>query len=451
MMTRNHQSSLRFFVFLATGIGMLFFFERCTAKKEEIKQLPSVINTAHLDKLYEEIRMGKDTVGIIHIYSEYPDYHLVGDNDEGMACVDDASRAAIFYLLRYRQTDSLQFFHKGKMLLKFLLAMQADNGYYYNFIWPDGSINKNGSTSKAEPSWWAWRSLWAFGVVNNYLEHEDMQLAQQIKSQQAKLIHNILHEPQYRSVATDTAGGFTIPTWLPKGSGTDQASIIMMGLLIAAAQEQQSPYRDSMVSFIHHMADGIMMMQVHAPDSLEDGAFLSWGNLWHAYGNIQAFALLTVGQELLDSAMIQSAMYEVDHFYPAILKAGGLDHFWLKKNGDHILKYETASFNQIAYGRGPMIWAALQAHALSSDQDKKYLDLACQLAMWFFGENPAKAMMYDPVTGRGFDGINSPTEINRNAGAESTIESLLALQTLEMYKVYYDADHKQFKPIVTTK
>jgi hypothetical protein len=431
-------------------LGILGVALSCQSKKE--KQDPkSVINTAHLDKLYEEIKMGQDTVGIIHIYSEYPDYHLVGDHDEGIACVDDASRAAIFYFLRYRQTDSLQFFHKGKMLIKFLMAMQADNGYYYNFIWPDGSINKTGSTSKAEPSWWAWRTLWAFGVVNNFMEQQDQSLAQQIKDQQSRLVDNILHEPLFRSVATDTALGFTIPTWLPKGSGTDQASIMMMGLLIAAAQEQSSTHRDSMVSFIHHLADGVMMMQVHAPDRLEDGAFMSWENLWHAYGNIQSFALLTVGQELLDSTMIHSAVYEVDHFYPAIVKEGGLDHFWLRKNGDQIQRYETAAFNQIAYGRGPMVWAALQAHALSGDGDKKYLDLACQLAMWFFGENPAKAMMYDPATGRGYDGINSPDAINKNSGAESTIESLLALQALEMYKVYYDPGQKQFKQLITLK
>src|SRR4249920_285889 len=191
MITLKMPSSLRHFMVLTAGLSMVFFFENCKTKKEN-QHPPSVINTAHLDRLYEEIRMGNDTVGIIHIYSEYPDYHLVGDKDEGFACVDDASRAAIFYLLRYKQTDSLQFFHKGKMLVKFLLAMQADNGYYYNFIWPDGTINKNGSTSKAEPSWWAWRSLWTFGVVNNYLEHQDMKLSQQVRNQQSSLIHNIL-------------------------------------------------------------------------------------------------------------------------------------------------------------------------------------------------------------------------------------------------------------------
>jgi hypothetical protein len=113
------------------------------------------------------------------------------------------------------------------------------------------------------------------------------------------------------------------------------------------------------------MADGIMMMQVHVPDSMQDGAFLSWENLWHAYGNIQSYVLLLAGQELLDSAMMQSAMQEIDLFYPAYLKEGGLEHFWVKKNNNVVSRYDTKAFNQIAYGRSPMIHAALQAHALA--------------------------------------------------------------------------------------
>ncbi len=443
---RYFQFTHLFVLFFASSIFCISISCKSDSKKETTPV--SVINTAHLDKLYQEIRMGDDTVGIVHIYAEYPDYHLVGDQDEGIACVDDATRAAMFYFIRYRQTDSLQYYHKGKMLLKFILAMQAENGYYYNFIWPDGTINKDGATSKAEPHWWSWRTLWAFGVINNNLDHKDEELGYQMLRQQSQLMHTILHEPQFRSTVTDTAFGFTIPTWLPKGSGTDQASIMILSMLMAGAREGPSSYHDSISDFVHHMADGIIMMQVHAPDSLEDGAFLSWENLWHAYGNIQSYALLMAGQELLDSSMIQSAMHEIDHFYPAYLKEGGLDHFWVKKNNNDVSRYDTKLFNQIAYGRSPMIHAALMAHALSGETDQKYLDLAGELAMWFFGSNPANAMMYDPATGRGYDGINSPSEINKNSGAESTIESLLALQALEIYGMYYDADQKQFKRII---
>ena len=39
--------------------------------------------------------------------------------------------------------------------------------------------------------------------------------------------------------------------------------------------------------------------------------------------------------------------------------------------------------------------------------------------------------MYDPKTGRGYDGIINKNKINKNAGAESTIETLATLVEIE--------------------
>jgi len=97
-----------------------------------------------------------------------------------------------------------------------------------------------------------------------------------------------------------------------------------------------------------------------------------------------------------------------------------------------IARYDASQFPQIAYGRRPMIWAALKAYEITSE--KKYLILAKELAGWFKGNNPAKFSMYDEETGRGYDGINGADQINKNAGAESTIEALLSLQALESAK-----------------
>ena len=427
---------------IALGVSV-FCFSGCK-KREKPEAVPSIIQTAHLDHLYEEIQMGDDTIGIIHIYSEYPGYQWVGDADEGIACVDDASRAAIFYLQQYQMTQADPFLHKGKMLMKFIQAMQAPNGYYYNFIHANGTINTDGMTSLPEPNFWSWRSLWALGVAIDVFGNLDDPSVARMKLQREKLIQRILNEPSFSGQSMDTTMGLPFPTWLPKESGTDQAAIVIMALVKRNMQEEEPRLLDSITSLIRHFADGIISMQVHAPDSLQDGAFRSWENLWHAYANIQAFALLIAGEALQDSAMTQAALYEIDHFYPMVLKAGGLDYFGLKKERGRIFRYETKSFHQIAYGRRPMIWAALEAHALFGQSNKKYLDLASQLAMWFFGENPAHEWMYDPQTGRGYDGINSPTDINRNAGAESTIEALLSLQAMEMHGLYFDLKSNQF-------
>jgi hypothetical protein len=43
--------------------------------------------------------------------------------------------------------------------------------------------------------------------------------------------------------------------------------------------------------------------------------------------------------------------------------------------------------------------------------------------------------MYDPTTGRCLDGIRDSVTMNKNSGAESTIEALMTLTELEKYPV----------------
>jgi len=417
----------------ALALILCITFWQCRKSPEPKPTATTQINTAHLDALYAERKVGNDSVGIIHIYSEYPDYHLVGDADEGDACVDDASRAAIFYLRQYAVSEDSENLRKGRMLVKFLLAMQAPNGYYYNFIWPDGRIHTDGSTSKPEPNFWSWRTLWAFGESLQYLEKDDP-LVNEIKAQREKLVTNILSEKAFRSNETDTTMGWTFPTWLPKICGTDQAGIILIGLslMLKDSSTDQTAINDSIISLMEHFADGLCIMQNEQPGTLQDGAFMSWENLWHAYANIQSYALLMSGEVLDNPHQTAHALYEIDHFYPAFLAAGGLDHFSLRVMDGKVTMYDQATFPQIAYGRRPMVWAALKAYDITGD--KKYLATARELAAWFSGKNPANTILYDPATGRGYDGIINPEQINKNAGAESTIEALLTLQALEKYE-----------------
>ena len=423
---------LTFFIFCISVLS-------CTSPQENKAEEKSIINTTHLDRLYQEIIVDGDSVAIVHIYSEYPDYHMVGDEDEGIACVDDASRAAIFYLRHYKNTSSAEHLHKAKKLLKFLLAMQAPNGYYYNFIWPDGTIHKDGTTSIPEPNFWAWRTLWAFGEAVDVLDPGDP-LVKEINLQRNVLVANIINEKSFKATKIDTAMGVAFATWLPKTSGTDQASIILMGLSMIINQKAiaDSISEDSIVALMAHFADGITLMQVEQPDSLHDGAFLSWENLWHAYANVQSYALLTAGEVLDDPHLISHAMYEIDRFYPSFLKSGGLEHFFVSAEDGILKRYDTKTFSQIAYGRRPMIWAALKAYEMTKDE--KYFLLAKDLVSWFAGNNSANVPMYDPATGRGYDGITGPDQYNKNAGAESTIEALLSLQAFESYAGLKDGE-----------
>jgi hypothetical protein len=60
------------------------------------------------------------------------------------------------------------------------------------------------------------------------------------------------------------------------------------------------------------------------------------------------------------------------------------------------------------------------ARALSVDDDPKWLEGIRMANAWFDGDNDAKVMMWDQVTGGGFDGLHADVA-NQNQGAESTL------------------------------
>ncbi|EOZ7588199.1 sugar phosphotransferase [Enterobacter hormaechei] len=198
-----------------------------------------------------------------------------------------------------------------------------------------------------------------------------------------------------------------------------------MGLSAAHALEAKPEIEEMMRS----LAAGIMKMQIQDAESPVNGAFLSWQNLWHGYGNSQAYALLEAGSQLGDREMIKAAFNELDHFHPWLIKNGLANWFTVQRQQDKIMLTEQQKFAQIAYIIRPMVFANIKAWHIS--RDKLYLQQAVDLAMWFFKKNSAQAQMYYPATGIAFDGIDSETKINKNSGAESTIEALLTLQLIE--------------------
>src|ERR1035437_1395202 len=117
----------------------------------------SLVNPKHLNHLYEEVMVNNISIGFIHIYAEAPDYKWADASGEGIACIDDAARAMVFYMNYYNDTHDKKYLNKIKNLINFHLYMQSENGYFYNFILKDYSINKTYRTSLAEPNWWSWR------------------------------------------------------------------------------------------------------------------------------------------------------------------------------------------------------------------------------------------------------------------------------------------------------
>lgn len=391
------------------------------------------VNLSHLDRLYQPVKLANGAeVGTVAIYSNAPDYRLIADDDEGFTCVDDVARAALLLLHEPDLATNPDKQAKLRAMTEFVLQLQSEGrdagpGYFYNFLWPDRTINKTFKTSVAEPNFWSWRAMWHLTEAYPYYQKADPTLATRIQTATQKLTTVMLRDFGNRRQEFDFVKGVKVPKWLPFGSGSDQAAIMLLSL---ANVQQQAPNAE-VLKLMELLGEGIVSMQYGGPGQFPYGAILSFENTWHAYADDQSYALLRVGKALNKPAWVAAARREIDNFYPYLLNQGLLESFAVDQSGNELKAVAVNKFSQIAYGVRPMVWASLEAYAQT--KDPKYADIAVQFAGWFLGKNPANAVMYDRTTGRGYDGIGPNAVVNRNSGAESTIESLWAFQRLEQY------------------
>ena len=373
-------------------------------------------NLAHLDYLGEDVLHEGDTLRIIHIYANAPNYAWTDDSDEGVACVDDAARAAVLYLRHYELTGDDASRTKAEALLRFVLYMQREDGLFYNFVWNSQlDINTEHANSRADEfGWWAARGVWALGMGARVLETANPSLATAAaEGVQRTLPH--LHQLQERYGETMQRHGHTVPLWLVYETAADATSELLLGLV---AYQKAHPDPDVAV-LIDRFAEGIAMMQYGSMLAFPYGGHASWVDGWHGWGNSQTMALAEAGH-------LASAEREAEQFYPRLLVEG-----WL-----HSIPFDTSAtaireFEQIAYAVRAMSVGLIRL--TDATGDVRYAQMAGLAAGWLTGNNVANTPMYDAQTGRGFDGINSPTDVNRNAGAESTIEALFTLLEIEQH------------------
>lgn len=418
----------------------------CNKKQSGTTEVPpsqdsSLINLSHLNYLYVPVTFsnGANAAGV-YIYAEAPDYRLTPANGEGFTCVDDVARTVQVYIRHPSFSSDTALQNKVYNLIEFLLQMQSGNGYFYNFLLTPTIINKGGQTSINEAEWWSWRALYALTEAIQSVKTKNEPLATRMEMAVSNLVAKMKTDIMTLPQTTKVVGGITVPQWLPAGSGTDQAAIIILGLTAydAAAGDEQ------IKTYVKKLADGIMMMQqgdsLHAPY----GAFLSWENTWHAYACDQAYALMKAAAFLNESIYFSSALLEVDQFYTWLSKNGFKSSFSVQNNGAQSELVNTKEYDQIAYGIRPMVFAAAEAYEITSNP--KYADIAGHIAAWFFGINAANKEIYSVTTGRCYDAITSNTDLNLNAGAESTIEALLAMEKVESVPAIKSALNTYRKP-----
>lgn len=408
--------------YLTFGIFILLIFG-CQNDSPQQKPDLKLVNLSHLNHLFEEIVIDGQEMGIIHIYSEYPDYGWVAAKNEGIACVDDAARAAVVYLRHFEITGDTTSLNRAHKLLDFCRYMQAEDGQFYNFIYADYSINREGKTSYKSFGWWAARGLWALSEGYRIFHPRHPPYAKLLKSHIQKTFVHIdtllEHFPEIENI-----NEFSLPRWLLYNSAADATSELMLGLAAYAEVSNDLKAKDYLETF----AKGLLAMQIGDKTNFPFGAFLSWKNIWHGWGNSQTQALARTAKLLNDKTIKNAAIKEASYFYPFWMKSGFPREMQFVKKDTFAIK-NLIRFSQIAYAIRPAVLGSLRLYEVT--EQVRFAELAGELTTWFFGDNPARKAMYDPETGRCFDGILSETEINLNSGAESTIEALYSILEVE--------------------
>jgi hypothetical protein len=374
-----------------------------------------IISLAHLQRLTEVVIWDDEPVALVHIYSEAPDYGWVDAAGEGLAAVDDAARAALVYLLYYERTGDVQALDLARACLNFVRHLQAEDGEYYNFVYDrDGTINTAGGTSYKSWGWWAARGQWALAAGFRVFRDVDPQYANVLQ------VAYLRGEAALRSAVGPVGSyndlhGVAVPAWLIAG-GSDVSALAVLGLAEYYETEPNSQTRQVMTN----LATGVANFQVGGPGAYPFAAQPSATSstaLWHAWGSHQVHALARAGQLLGREDWIEAAERTTATFFDRLLATDFINEMAPIPNRR----------GQIAYGAQVITagyWALHQATG-----DEQYARSAGLAASWLIGNNMAGVSMYDAGSGRVFDGIDGPTpfRINRNSGAESTIEGLYML------------------------
>lgn len=348
---------------------------------------------------------------------------------QGAFNADDVSRAAVVYLRHWRQFGDDHSRDMSYDLLRGLTYLQTSSGPNAGnvVLWmqPDGTLNPSAEPvelpdpSDSDASYWVARTIWALGEGYRAFRTADPAFAdflrQRLELSIAAVERQVLSPNRGQ---THTLDGLEWPAWLI-ADGADASSEAIYGLTAYLDAGGSAAARDA----LRQLADGVAMMQLGSSGEWPFGAVMPWAlsrSVWHAWGDQMGGSLATAGAETARADWVRVAARQSASFTPHLLAQGGPDNGWLPAPAER---------TQIAYG------ADATLHNLVATADATgnpaFTDLAGIAAAWYFGNNPAGAVMYDPVTGRTFDGVNQDGSVNRNSGAESTIHGLLSMMLLD--------------------
>ncbi len=381
------------------------------------------------------------SVGVLWTYAEPNDdgsYRHVGGGSydaatdtwsQGAFNADDVSRAAVVYLRDWQATGSPDSRDAAREMLRGLTYLQTasgpDAGNVVLWMQPDGTLNPSAEPvelpdpSDSDASYWLARTIWALGEGYAAFEDADPRFARFLGRRLELAVDAVDRQVLDRYGEHLRIDGTRAPAWLI-ADGADASAEAVLGLTAYVDAGGSRAARTA----LRRLAEGIAELGGGNARHWPFGGVRPWAlsrSLWHGWGSQMPAALAEASRTLGDPSLARVAARDSFTFDPWLLTSGGADNGRMPTRGDA---------SQIAYGADSRLQSLLAA-----DRSRRTAaeGLAGIVAAWYFGANPAGEPMYDPATGRTFDGISAEGEVNRNSGAESTIHGLLSMIALDQH------------------
>lgn len=414
-------------------------------------------NLDHLDFLYDTVTPPEQDGHTTYRIAEEPDlgalwtyadrreggvYERIGggpyDPDtgtwgQGAFNADDFTRAAVVYLRHWQQVGDETSRDRAYQLLRGVTYLQTAGGPNAGnvVLWmqPDGTLNPSAEPvelpdpSDSGPSYWLARTIWALGEGYSAFVGSDPEFAAFLGERLDLALAALERQVLVRYGKWDVADGERVPAWLIV-DGADASSEAILGLeSYVSSPQADTGMRERASTAMEQLAEGVAAMSAGDVRDWPYGAILPWTHsrsIWHAWASQMPAALARSATALDRGDLLRPAVQDAAVFTPYLLASTGAINGWLPSPSDR---------TQIAYGVDSRLQSLLAVGAATGESS--FERLATVTASWYFGANPADQPMYDPETGRTYDGINGDGVVNRNSGAESTIHGLLSMLALD--------------------
>ena len=290
---------------------------------------------------------------------------------EGVACVDDAARAAsvLYRLWTATGNQALRTWADG--LLAFVTWMHAGDGLWNNFVFDwEGTKNVEGPTSAAGINFWQARAM-AVLAETGFAANQDGD---------SRLLTQALEAAACAAPPSDVRAIHALAALAMLRQGHDHRVAALLGTWcdeLAASQR-----------------GGILM---NSPD--ERGRPHLWG---HVQEGVLAEASAVLGRRDLLEVAINSA----EGVFTDVIERGF--------DRQHVCSYDVQSV------------AFATERLAAATGDPRYAELARLARCWFDGRNVAGAAVYDRATGRVADGLDDG-RVSDRSGAEANITACDAL------------------------